>query len=149
MYYNSMALLLIKLTTNKKPKVVRFVDKAKTIQQRVLALSFLDEPLTGRSLAAQVIKQLMTLAHQDPLKLRFNTVDGCSTNGVANIVMNTIFTECCDLVCVSHTSNLPMKLFEKATATAHSFLQSWSQCLTQGSKPRDRYCRCSIQHPLL
>lgn len=78
----------------------------------------------------------MTLAHQDPMKLRFNTVDGCATNGVANEVMSTIFTECCDLVCVSHTSNLPMKLFEKATVTAHYFLQSWSQCLTQGSKVR-------------
>ena len=67
---------------------------------------------------------------------RFNTVDGCATNGVANEVMKAIFAECRDLVCVSHTSNLPMKLFEKATPTAHNFLQAWSQCLTQGSKVR-------------
>jgi hypothetical protein len=115
---------------------VRFVDKKKTIQQRVLALSFLEEPLTGNSLASQIVKQVMTMARQNPTKVRFNTVDGCATNGVANEVMNTIFTHCCDLVCVSHTSNLPMKLFERSTTTAHSFLQSWSQCLTQGSKVR-------------
>lgn len=115
---------------------MRFVDNKKTIQQRVLALSFLDGPLTGNSLAAQIIKQVMTMAHQNPMKLRFNTVDGCATNGVANEVMSTVFTQCCDLVCVSHTSNLPMKLFEKTTDTAHNFLQCWSQCLTQGSKVR-------------
>ena len=118
------------------PQVVRFVDNKKTIQQRVLALDFLEEPLTGNSLAAQTIKQVMTMALQNPIKRRFNTVDGCAKNEVANEVMSIIFTQCCDLVCVSHTSNLPMKLFEKTTDTAHNFLQSCSHCLTQGSKVR-------------
>ena len=66
------------------------------------------------------------------LQFRFNTADGCATNGVAKAV----FSECCDLICVSHTSNLHMKLFEKATPVAHQFLQAWSQSLTQGSKVR-------------
>lgn len=80
-----------------------------------------------------IVRQLSgSASHQ----ARFNTVDGCATNGVANEVMKAIFAECSDLVCVSHTSNLPMKLFEKATPTAHNFLQAWSQCLTQGSKVR-------------
>ena len=105
-------------------QVVRFVCNKKTIQQRVLSLSFLKEPLTGNALAAKIIQQLMIRASQNPLKVRFNTVDGCATNGVANDVMSAVFVECSDLVCVSHTSNLPMKLFEKATVTAHSFLQS-------------------------
>ena len=50
--------------------------------------------------------------------------------------MKAVFTECCDLICVSHTSNLPMKLFEKATPIATAFLSAWSQALTQGSKVR-------------
>lgn len=110
--------------------------KKKTIQQRLLSLSFLANPLLGNTLAAEVIRIVMTVAHQDPLRLRFNTVDGCATNGVANDIMKCIFKESCDLVCVSHTSNLPMKMFETATPIAHKFLQSWSQCLTQGSKVR-------------
>ena len=115
--------------------IVRFVCPKKTIQQRVLALNFLAHPLTGNFLAAQIIMQVMILAQQNPLKLRFNTADGCATNGVANEV-KTIFTESCDLICVSHASNLPMKPFETATPTAHKFLAAWSQCLTQGSKVR-------------
>ena len=116
--------------------IVRFVCPKKTIQQRVLSLRFLAHPLTGNSLAAQIIMQVMTVGKQNPSKLRFNTADGCATNGIANEVMKTVFTECSDLICVSHTSNLPMKLFETATPTAHKFLGTWSQCLTQGSKVR-------------
>jgi hypothetical protein len=78
----------------------------------------------------------MTLGQQNPLKLRFNTADGCATNGIANDVMKAVFTECFDLICVSHTSNLPMKLFETATPTAHKRLAAWSQSLTQGPKVR-------------
>lgn len=85
--------------------MVRFVRLNKTIQQRLLALSFLSKPLTGNSLAAQVIHQIMTLARQSPEKMRFNTVDGYASNNVANEVMQTIFPQCCDLICVAHTSN--------------------------------------------
>lgn len=119
-----------------KFQVVQFVCKKKTIQQIVLALSLLEGSLNGNSLAPQIVKLVLTKAHQDPLKLRFNTPDGCATNGVANEFMKSVFSECSDLICVSHTSNLPMKLFEKFTVTAHNFLQSWSQSLTQGSKVR-------------
>jgi hypothetical protein len=115
---------------------VRFVCKKKTIQQRLLSLSFLANPLLGNTSAAEVIRVVMTVAHQDPLRLRFNTVDGCATNGAANDIMKCIFKESCDLVCLSHTSNLPMKMFETATPIAHKFLQTWSQCLTQCSKVR-------------
>lgn len=79
-------------------QIIRFVCKKKTIQQRVLALNFLESPLAGNTLAAQLIKQVMTPAHQNPLKLRFNTADGCATNGVANEVMKAVFSECCDLI---------------------------------------------------
>lgn len=116
--------------------MVRFVCKKNTIQQRVLALGFLAHPLTGITLASQVVEEVMSVAKQSPSKLRFNTVDGCATNGAANLIMKAVFRECCDLVCVSHTSNLPMKLFEKSTPMAHKFLSTWSQCLNQGSKVR-------------
>jgi hypothetical protein len=117
-------------------QVVRFVCKKKTIQQRLLSLKFLKNPLAGDTLAAEVMGILITEAHQDTSRLRFNTVDGCATNGVANGMMKLVFKESCDLACVSHSSNLPMKMFETATPTAHRFLQTWSQCLTQGSKVR-------------
>ena len=120
-------------------QVVRFVCKKKTIQQRLLCLNFLADPLTGNALAGQIIDVVMTQSGQHPQKLRFNTADGCATNGLANDVMKTIFPQCCDLICLSHSSNLPMKLFEKATPTANKFLQTWSQCLTQGSRVRSAF----------
>lgn len=116
--------------------IVRFVCSKRTTQHRVLALNFLAHPLTGNSLAAQINVEVMSVSRQNPLKLRFNTADGCATNGVANEVMNAVFTDCCDFICVSHTSKLPMKLFETAAPTSHKFLGTWSQCLTQGSKVR-------------
>lgn len=78
----------------------------------------------------------MTEANLDKSRLRFNTVDGCATDGSANEMMKLVFKESCDLVCVSHSSDLPMKMFETATPIAHRFLQAWSQCLTHGSKVR-------------
>lgn len=100
-------------------QVVRFVCEKKTIQQRSLCLKFLADPLTGNALAAQIIDVVMTQSGQHPQKLRFNTADGCATNGLANDVMKAIFPQCCDLICLSHTSNLPMKL-----PTSNKFLQT-------------------------
>ena len=80
--------------------------KKKPIQQRLLSLKFLKNPLAGDTLAAEVMGILMTEAHQDTSRLRFNTVDGCATNGAANGMMKLVFKESCDLVCVSHSSKL-------------------------------------------
>ena len=70
----------------------------------------------------EIIMEVISVSRQNPLKLRFNIVDDCATKGVANKVMNAVFTDCCDFICVSHTSNLPMKLFETAEPTAHKIL---------------------------
>ena len=70
------------------------------------------------------------------MKVRFNTVDGCATNGVANMVMKALFRECNDIVCMSHSSNISMEMFQKTTKTAHKFISLWSQCLTQGHRVR-------------
>lgn len=116
-------------------QVVRFVDSRKTIQQRVLTVKLLETALYGDSLAAVVVESIYSV-EQKPLKVRYNTVDGCATNGVANTVMKALFRECCDIVCMSHSFNLSMELFQKTTKTAHKFISLWSQCLTQGHKVR-------------
>lgn len=95
----------------------------------------LERALHGDSLAAVVVEAVFGV-EQKASKLRFNTVDGCATNGVANVVMKAIFRECCDIICISHTSNLSMALFERTTKVAHKFISLWSQCLTQGHKVR-------------
>ena len=46
--------------------IVRFVCPKKTIQQRVLSLSFLEKPLTGNTLAAQITMQIMNVGNQHP-----------------------------------------------------------------------------------
>ena len=114
---------------------MRFVDSKQTIQQRVLSIKLLEKSLYGDALAAVVVETVFSV-EQKSLKVRFNTVDGCATNCVANGIMKALFRECCDIICISHSSNLSMKLFEKTTKTAHKFISLWSQCLTQGHKVR-------------
>ena len=98
-------------------------------------MKLLENALDGDSLAAVVVDAIYGV-EQKPMKVRFNTVDGCATNGVANMVMKALFRECNDIVCMSHSSNISMELFQKTTKTAHKFISLWSQCLTQGHRVR-------------
>jgi hypothetical protein len=98
-------------------------------------VKLIEKALHGDSLAAVVVEAIYGI-EQKPMKVRYNTVDGCATNGVANTVMKALFRECSDIVCMSHSSNICMELFQKTTKTAHKFISLWSQCLTQGSRVR-------------
>ena len=60
-------------------------------------MKLLENALYGDSLAAVVVQAIYGV-EQKPMKVRFNTVDGCATNGVANTVMKALFIECNDTV---------------------------------------------------
>ncbi len=83
--------------------VIRFVDKAWKIQQRVVRLMLLAKSLTGEEVARQLIVSLSTEMGIVDGQLIATMRDRAAVNGVAIRTLKVLYPSLIDIGCFSHT----------------------------------------------
>ena len=112
--------------------VVRYVEEEEladgrrlAIRQRLARMNVLSKSVTGEELCQQLITTLAVQLSVAPSNLLATMRDGAAVNGAAvRLLKASIYTECQDIICFSHTIDNAGKKFD--TPDLDDFFQLWS-----------------------